>query len=198
MTNERRDSALIARGKTGDPEALNDLVRQYWHAAYTCALHVLRSHEEAEDIAQEALLSAIVHLPMFDERASFGTWLHRIVFNQSIMLLRRKRSCTLDAACAFDERIHGRASPMQASPESEALDSERHHLLSAAIETLPGDYRVPLWLFTCKEESVSDIAKNLRISRGGVKIRLHRARKLVSRRIANVSRRPSLQTGAAA
>jgi len=135
---------------------------------------------------------------MFDERASFGTWLNRIVFNQSMMLLRRKRSCTLDAACALDEQMHGRALQMQASPESETLDAERHRLLSAAIETLPGDYSVPLWLFTCKEESVSDIAQNLRISRGGVKIRLHRARKLVSRKIAHFSRRPTVRIGAAA
>ena len=62
MANERKDSVLVARGKTGDPEALNDLVGPYWRAAYTCALQILRSHEDAEDIAQKALLSAVVHL----------------------------------------------------------------------------------------------------------------------------------------
>lgn len=198
MANEREDSALVARGKTGDPEALNDLARQYWRAAYTCALQILRSHQDAEDIAQEALLSAIVHLQAFDERASFGTWLHRIVVNESIMLMRRRRSRALDTADALDEKLHAQPSQTQASPESEILDAERHHVLNAAIERLPGRYRVPLSLFTFKEESVSDIAQNLQISQGAVKIRLHRGRRLVSRRIARVSPRPSVRIAAAA
>lgn len=198
MANEHKDSVLVARGTTGDPEALNDLVGQYWRAAYTCALQILRSHEDAEDMAQEALLSAIVHLPAFDERASFGTWLHRIVVNESIMLMRRRRSRALDAADALDEKLYAHASQMQANPESEILDAERHDVLNAAIETLPGRYRAVLSLFTFKEESVRDIAQNLQVSRGAVKIRLHRARELVSRRIARVSPRPSVRIAAAA
>jgi RNA polymerase sigma-70 factor (ECF subfamily) len=198
MANERKDAALVTRGKTGDPGALNDLVGQYWRAAYSGALRILRSHEDAEDIAQDALLSAILHLPAFDERASFGTWLHRIIVNESIMLMRRKRSRALDGADALDENLHAQASKMQASPESEILDAERHHLLNAAIERLPARYRVPLSLFTLKEQSVGDIAQNLDISRGAVKIRLHRARKLVSRKIVHVSHLPSVRTAAAA
>ena len=196
MANERKDSALVARGKTGDPEALNDLVRQYWRAAYSCALQILRSHQDAEDIAQEALFSAIVHLPAFDERASFGAWLHRIVVNESFMLMRRRRSRALDAADALDEKLH--ASQTQASPESEILDAERHQVLNAAIERLPGRYRAALSLFTFNEASVSNIAQNLQISPAAVKIRLHRGRRLVSRRIARVSPRPSVRTAAAA
>lgn len=195
---ERKDAALLSRARSGDPEARNDLVRRYWRAAYMYALHILRRHEDAEDIAQEALLSAIGHLGTFEERGSFGTWLNRIVFNQSIMLLRHKRSCALDAACPLDEQMQKRLCQVHASPERQIMEAEQCRLVNAAVKTLPENYGIPLWLYTYEEESVSDIAQHLQLSLNGVKIRLHRARKLLSKKTARASRRMSARTTAAA
>ena len=114
------------------------------------------------------------------------------------MLLRRKRSCALDSACALDEQTRGRLLNTQASPERAALDAERHRVLSDAVKTFSEDYSLSLWLYTCKEQSVSDIAQHLRMSRGTVKIRLHRARQLVFKKTARVSRGRSLQVATAA
>lgn len=186
---ERKDASLVALGKIGDAGALDDLVRLYWRDAYNGAMRVLRCHEDAEDVAQDALFSAIVHLDAFSERASFRTWLNRIVLNQSLMLLRHRRSCALDLSCVLDEKIQ--VAEAQESPEDAVVDAERKRLLSTALRTLPGFYGIPLLLFTYQQQSVNDIAQHLGISRSAVKIRLHRARNSLSSKAASAVKHTS-------
>ena len=177
-----RDDCLVRRVRGGDRAALEILVQRHWRAAYNRAYHILRSREDAEDVAQDALLSAVTHLDSYTERAAFSTWLQRIVINRTLMLLRARHSSPLHLAVEFrDERY---ASPrIQYDPERLMIASENTHLISVTLRSLKGIYREPLWRNMYGEESISEIARQIGVSGGTVKIRLHRARKQLSQKV---------------
>ncbi len=93
------DAALVAMAKAGDQPAIDQLVGKYWTMAYRVAVRILRSHEDAEEVAQDALWAAVTHLSTFREDACFRSWLHRIAVNHSLMALRRRRSRAADSLC---------------------------------------------------------------------------------------------------
>src|SRR5204863_7700725 len=89
--------------QSGSEEAFARLFRQHWSRANRAAYLVVRDGAAAEDIAQEAFLSAIRAFDRFDRRRPFGPWLHRIVVNRAIdwarsRALRREMASDDDAA----------------------------------------------------------------------------------------------------
>jgi RNA polymerase sigma-70 factor (ECF subfamily) len=91
------DARLIRRAKRGSSEAVEALVRRHWPKAYRAALLIVQDSFAAEDITQEALLSAVQSLDRFDWRRPMAPWLHRIVVNRSVDYLRdRQRQPEID------------------------------------------------------------------------------------------------------
>ena len=82
--SRRSDAALIRATQRGDREAVDELFRRHWPAAHRAAWLVVHDSAAAEDIAQEAFLSALRALDRFDRRRPLGPWLHRIVVNRAI------------------------------------------------------------------------------------------------------------------
>ena len=75
------DRDLIIRAQTGDLDAFSDLVKRYQGNVRACLLVRLHSKHEAEDLAQEAFITAFRKLDEFDEDKSFGPWIRTIAFN---------------------------------------------------------------------------------------------------------------------
>src|SRR3954470_12530799 len=86
----RRERALVRAAQRGDPAALEALFRAHWPAAYRAAWFVVRDRQAAEDIAQEAFLSAVAALDRFDRRRPLGPWLHTIVARRAIDAVRAR------------------------------------------------------------------------------------------------------------
>ncbi len=82
--SRRRDAALVRAAQAGSAEAVDELFRRHWPAAHRAAWLVVHDAAAAEDIAQEAFLSALRALDRFDRRRPLGPWLHRIVVNRAI------------------------------------------------------------------------------------------------------------------
>src|SRR3954454_25367910 len=78
------DGALVRAAQDGSVEAMEELFRRYWSGAHRAAWLVVHDAALAEDVAQEAFLSAVRALHRFDRRRPFGPWLHRIVVNRAI------------------------------------------------------------------------------------------------------------------
>lgn len=88
---ERTDADLVARARGGSREAAAELFERYWGAAWRAAYAVTGRRAMADDVAQDAFERAFAALGRFDERRPFGPWLHRIVVNRALDLLRSER-----------------------------------------------------------------------------------------------------------
>src|SRR5919202_3831876 len=88
------DAKLVKLARTGSREAAAELFSRHWRDAWCAAFAVTGRREMADDVAQDAFERAFAALSRFDERRPFAPWLHRIVVNRCLDLLRRERRLT--------------------------------------------------------------------------------------------------------
>src|SRR5260221_3355900 len=88
-TNE---TAVLDKARQGDSEAFRMLVEQHSRRAFQLAYRMTGNQQDAEDVVQESFIRAYRQLSRFEARAHFATWLHRIVANCSVDLIRSRRS----------------------------------------------------------------------------------------------------------
>jgi RNA polymerase sigma-70 factor (ECF subfamily) len=173
---------LVERARGGDREAFSCLVKNYEGKVFQLAYGLTRDRQAADDLAQEAFLKAYLGLPKFEARSAFGTWLYRIVVNQAKDHLRRVRSrkeVPLDDLSPAVLADHD-------GPEREARLRAREktrELVLRMIGRLPEKYASILSLRDLQGRSYEDIAEILNLSPGTVNSRLHRARKLLRKRL---------------
>src|SRR5437763_678077 len=121
MAGSQRDERAWVRGaQRGSDSDLESLFRHHWPRAYRAAYLVVHDAAAAEDIAQEAFLSAVRSLDRFDRRRPFGPWLHRIVVNRAIDW-SRARALRREAGEAGLE--HAAAAPAPDNPHVRTLAS---------------------------------------------------------------------------
>jgi RNA polymerase sigma-70 factor (ECF subfamily) len=160
---DRREAALVREAQRGSSDALEELFRRHWRRAHRAAYLVVHDTAAAEDIAQEAFLSAIRALDRFDRRRPFGPWLHRIAVNRAI-----------DFARARALRAEGLLGP-GTDPEFEADPAEAiSDELMAALAGLDPDHRAVVVLRYVLEYTPGEIGRMLGLPRGTVNSRLRR------------------------
>jgi RNA polymerase sigma-70 factor, ECF subfamily len=189
MAGDRRDEAkIIASILGGNTQQYEELIRPYEHGVYVMALSFMKNEADAEDVAQEAFLNAFRSLASFRGEAKFSTWLISITLNEARSRIRRQtasRTQPLDESP--DESISVSPALLRDWREipSAALDrKEVQHMLQQAIIALPDIYRQVLLLRDVEEHSGNETARVLAISIGTVKVRLHRARMMLQKRLA--------------
>ncbi|RMD58548.1 sigma-70 family RNA polymerase sigma factor, partial [Candidatus Parcubacteria bacterium] len=85
------ESTLVTRAQAGDYAAFAELVSRYEQRVYTLGMHIVRRHEDAEDVVQTTFLHVLEHLADFRQQASFATWVTRIAINTALKLLRKQQ-----------------------------------------------------------------------------------------------------------
>ena len=166
---------LIARILAGETELFHELIRPYERMVYMTVFSVVKNEAEAEDGAQEAMISAYRHLASFRGDAKFSTWLVTIAINEG-----RKRLPTEGEEGEFTPAL---LTDWREIP-SEALErKELREALRAAVAELPDIYRQVFTLRDLEELNVEETARALGIQPGAVKVRLHRARMMLQKRL---------------
>src|SRR5277367_4257898 len=89
--NEIREKLLVSAAKSGDAVAFVELSKRHSTKILRRAYRIVKNWQDAEDVLQESLMRAFLHLKDFEERSSFSSWLTRIAINFSLMNLRKKR-----------------------------------------------------------------------------------------------------------
>ncbi len=171
------EQALIARARTGDPDAFNVLVRTYQDMAYNVAYRVLGRPDAAADATQDAFLSAYRALAAF-RGGSFKAWLLRIVTNACYDQLRaqRRRPQTSLEDVSEDPDYAAPLTDRAESPEEAVMRQDLAQILEAGIAKLPVAQRLALVLSDVEGFSYDEIATVTGVSLGTVKSRLNRAR----------------------
>lgn len=149
----------------GSGEAVEELFRRFWPRAYRAAWVVTRDAAAAEDIAQEAFLSALRSLHRFDRRRPFGPWMHRIAVNRAIDFTR--------ARGLRAEVTESLAAGASAAPDDPA--DPRAEALQGALAELTPEHRSVVAMRYVLDLTPGEIARSLHLPRGTVNSRLRRA-----------------------
>jgi RNA polymerase sigma-70 factor, ECF subfamily len=158
------ERAWIAGAQAGSLPDLEALFREHWPRAYRAAYLVVHDGAAAEDIAQEAMLSAIRALDRFDRRRPFGPWLHRIVVNRAI-----------DWAQSRALRAEADEPALELAATDRIAEGEPYSRpVLAALGGLSPDHRAVIVLRHLLEYSPREIARMLDLPRGTVNSRLRR------------------------
>lgn len=168
------DAAVIARVLAGDAAAFEVLIRRHNRSVFRAARAIVGTDDDAEDVMQEAYVSAFTHLADFGGRARFSTWLIRIAVFEALGRKRRAKHVTsFDDADFLEEPVTTR------SPENAASDAELRGLLERAVDRLPVGFRAVFMMRSVEELSVEETADALNIPAETVRTRHHRARALL-------------------
>jgi len=188
-TTERDEAGLIARILAGQKELFHELIRPYERMVYMTVRSIVRNETDAEDCAQDTLVTAYRHLGKFRGEAKFSTWLATIAVNEGRQKLRKAKRAKEDS---LDEPVEGDDQEFTPAPLTdwreiplEALErKELREALRTAVAELPGIYRQIFTLRDLEELNVAETAAALHINENMVKVRLHRARMMLQKRLA--------------
>jgi RNA polymerase sigma-70 factor, ECF subfamily len=188
-SSEVSEQLLISAAKSGNTVAFVELSRRHSHKILRRAYRIVKNWQDAEDVLQESLMRAFLHLKDFEERSSFSSWLTRIAINFSLMGLRKKRG-QVEISMEFindDHEVAYRWEPRDPaeSPESHCSRRETEALLEIAIRQLPPILRQVVQLNLIDGRSGEELAQTLGISVPAAKSRLSRARNALRVKLAS-------------
>ena len=173
---------LLDRLRAGEEQAYEQVVRTYSGRLLSTAKRFLDQEEDAQDAVQEAFISAFRNLDKFQGDSRLYTWLHRIVVNQALMKLRRKKrkpEKNIDDLLPRYSEAGERSELGQSwavTYDTAAESREVGELVRAGINQLPEDYRHILMLRDLEGLNTAETAAVLDLTEAAVKTRLHRAR----------------------
>ncbi len=174
------ESQLVAKARSGDPSAFNELVNRYERKIFRLAKHITQNEEDAEDVLQETFLKAYEHLRDFQEKSKFYTWIVRIAVNESLMKLRKRkgdRTVPLDEPLdTGEDTVIREIAVWDENPEQRYSREELGEILDEAVLSLRPAFRTVFVLRDIEELSTEETAEALGISVPAVKSRLLRAR----------------------
>jgi RNA polymerase sigma-70 factor (ECF subfamily) len=183
------EDALIARILAGERDLFHDLIRPHERLVYRMVSSMLDNEAEAEDAAQTAVVHAYLHLASYRGASRFSTWLATIALNEGRTRLRKAKTLREDSIEAIGEEKESDFTPALLTDwreiPSAALERKevRAHL-EKAIGELPAHYREVLVMRDVEGLNVEETAQGLSISPALVKVRLHRARRMMQKSLA--------------
>ncbi len=159
---------IVERCRLGDPKAQHELYKLYGKAMYNVAFRITNDLAEAEDALQEAFLSAFQQIDRFKGDSTFGLWLKKIVINQALACVRKRRFdwASLDQHDFADEPENDNGEDIECQVET----------VRRAIQLLPEGYRVVLSLYLLEGYDHQEIGEILRISESTSKSQYSRAK----------------------
>ena len=157
---------IIDRCREGNRQAQSQLYKLYYKAMYSVSFRILNDSMEAEDVMQEAFLSAFRNIESYKGEVSFGAWLKRIVVNRSLDQLKKRR-------IKFEEVTEKTAQISESEMETTAVNIQT---IKEAIQDLPDGYRVVLSLFLIEGYDHEEISSILGITNSSSRTQLLRAK----------------------
>ena len=171
------DDDLATRAQAGELNAFNLLVGRYQRPVYGLCLRILSSTAQAEDAAQDAMISAWRGLAGY-RGGSFQAWILRIAGNQCRDELRKRKRRPQDSLDSMmEDQGEGAVGPADVrSPETQSLDSETGRVIMAGLRTLPDDQKQAILLCDVHGLAYDEVAAAMDTSVGTVKSRISRGR----------------------
>jgi RNA polymerase sigma-70 factor (ECF subfamily) len=171
------ESKLVELAKSGDRQALAELVKNNEQTIYNFSFKICRDRDKAEHIMQETFFSMIKSLHQFDGNSKISTWLYRIVSNHCLMLARKDKTRTFVSIDNDDELYEDKYTADWSNiPNQNIENTELKKILDESIDKLSPEYRIVFLLRDVEGLSTEETAQLTELSVPAVKSRLHRAR----------------------
>ena len=177
--DEISDEEVVKNVLEGETALYELLVHRYEQRLFRVCRAILRNNSEARDVVQHTYAQAYEHLRQFEGRSKFSTWLTTIAIHEAS--LRRRRSSRVRSL----GQLHGGRGRTDSTltPEEHFSLTETRRILESMIDMLPEKYRVVQIMRDVEGMSVAEAAECLGIRQENVKVRLHRARALLRKRL---------------
>ncbi|MEO6454717.1 MAG: sigma-70 family RNA polymerase sigma factor [Ginsengibacter sp.] len=169
------DKEIIERILQGEKSLYEKLIRKYDQRLFRISMSIINDVAEARDIMQNTYLNAYLQLPSLQNKSNFGTWIIKILVNES--LLRKKRK--LKQRQAFNKQS---GNEME-TPLKSLLNKELRALLEKVIAELPEKYKLVFVMREIEEMSTHETMDVLNLSESNVKARLSRAKEMLREKI---------------
>ena len=172
------DFAAVSRARGGDTDAFRDLVQRHSRAIFRVAYRMTGNEHDADDVVQETFLRAYRQIDRFEERANFGTWLHRIAVNCSLDLLRSRSRHEKHRIANNDDEDGEMTREFESTdpqPDRLLLSSELKQHVIKALERLSGNERTAFMLRHFEGMPVEEIGRTLGIQVNAAKHTIFRA-----------------------
>jgi RNA polymerase sigma-70 factor (ECF subfamily) len=176
------ESEIIKQAQQGSHEAFAVIMKKFEQKVFHLAYSFVQDRAAADDLAQEVFIKAYLSLPKFRFQSEFGTWFYRVAVNHIKDYLRktaRKKEVSLEDV---EERRLAVEDKIPAGEKAQA-DEQRKKMVFQMLETLPQKYRMILTLRDVRGLPYEEIGQVLGISPGTVDSRLHRARKMLRKKM---------------
>ena len=181
--DKNSDQSYIEKVKNGDSNAFAFLINRYKSMTYTLAIRIVKSHEDAEEVAMDSFLKAFQKIDSFKGESKFSTWLYTIVYREAITKVRKKRIDTAEV----DDFVKDNYSEDQDFPQLEAMkEEEQKKYVRQAVDRLPEKDALIITLFYLNENSIEEIQQITDLTESNVKVKLFRARKKLKTELAGL------------
>jgi len=167
-------AAVLARARLGDSEAFRTLVERHSRRAFQLAYRMTGNEQDAEDVVQESFIRAYRQLSRFEARAHFSTWLHRIVANCSVDLIRSRRA-RYDHTSTDDLGSMDQPEADVPNPERLAASAQIERKVAAAMSDLSPLERAAFTLRHYEGRSIAEIGRTLGLGTSATKHSVFRA-----------------------
>jgi RNA polymerase sigma-70 factor, ECF subfamily len=175
------EQALVAAAQAGMTDALEKLLVRHKAALYRAARRFTENHEDAEDLVQDAMLQAFVHVHRFRRECHFGTWLITIVNNAALSMKRRRKNRYFLSIDSGHEHITGQnrweISDRRVNPERDLIQQELYTALHRVLVRQSPTHQTILERCVLDGVRVADVASSLGLTTSSAKSSLHRARR---------------------
>lgn len=183
ISNAERDLRLVNQILvSGSRAAYSQLMDEYFEKVYSRMLKMTGQPGDAEDLTMEAFNKAFSKLDQYTSDFAFSTWLYRIAKNNCIDYLRRSKKDNDSKVNHYEAEVgiaaHELANQLP-SPEQLMINQQETWLLREIVDMLHPKYKDIIKLHYFKELSCEEIAQQLQLPEGTVKVRLFRARELL-------------------
>jgi RNA polymerase sigma-70 factor, ECF subfamily len=190
------DAMLVAAAQAGEERAFVELCARNRALAFSVIHRVTKNREDTEDILQESMMKAFLHLKDFDGRSGFGTWFVRIGINSALMMLRKRRNraeTSIDETGPDETWLAWQIADRSVDPEEHYAGYEVSMRLKHAICRLPAKLRSVVEQGQMEGHSMKEIASKMGISIPATKSRIARAKASLRKSMANKSSGPGVR-----
>jgi RNA polymerase sigma-70 factor (ECF subfamily) len=170
------EASAIVRGlRRRDPDLLDRLIEQYQHRLLRYLVYLSGNRELAEDLFQETWIRVLERGHQYDGKHEFSTWLYAVARNLTIDYLRKKSPVSLDGLAENEEHVPFEPADPRPSAWQVVQHQEQAERVSAALLSIPAEYRDTVVLRFQEGLSLTEIATVTSAPLGTVKSRLYRA-----------------------